>query len=141
MLIRHALAGQYITQKDVRQILGHVVCQRIGQKLIAALTHWLQCNQREKSNILRPTTHPAYLELALQRLYCLWPNLLIEAIESPTVTSGPLRQPQHSRRRSKATTNRSDRPSYVFALAWENRLQTQNAFRQPDSYLPNINRI
>lgn len=81
-----------------------------------------------KDNILRPTTHPAYLEAAMLRLYSLWPHLVIEQQPPKTATST-----------TASSTNTTKASDVCFGLQWENRLQGQNAFRDPDSYQPNIN--
>lgn len=133
VLLRHTIAGHAISLADIARVFGPVLTAAsapeeateedgeaeaavvVPPALWRALHNWLRCNRRTRDNILRPTTHPAYLEQALVRLYSLWPRLLV----APAA---------------------ADRPS-VFVLQWDNRLQSQNAFRSPDTYQPNLNRL
>lgn len=134
VLLRHTIAGHAISLADIGRVFGPVLTSAassaatdaaeneedavvVPPALWRALHNWLRCNRRTRDNILRPTTHPAYLEQALVRLYSLWPRLRV----------APAAADHHH-------------PS-VFVLQWDNRLQSQNAFRSPDTYQPNLNRL
>lgn len=121
------MAGKSITPQDLCLVFGSYFTERFSKpnNVLKPLLYWLRANQRNELNF-RPA-NAMIIELALQRLYSLWPTLSIVAIPKADANS-------HSPTKTTPMT-------FQFSLQWDSRVQIHRDFHDPDQYSPNINRI
>ena len=75
VLFKHTGAGHEITLRDLIVLFGSPCATIIGKQLLNDILLWLKANRRSELNF--KLANQTQTELALQRLFAFWPQLLI----------------------------------------------------------------
>jgi hypothetical protein len=165
VLLKHTSAGHEIKYKDLEVLFGLPLAAIIGKPALSNLLQWLKANRRSDVNF--KLANQTYTELALQKIYAFWPQLVVSVASADDKHQPVAPSNQHSDNHSIDIQRKNDEIStfkrdgeegsidhinYLkhltmvpaickVQLIWLDRHSTNRLFRDPDSFQPNVNFI